>query len=329
MHLTKVNLSIILMQDKYPYPASTDFHGVTMNPDNSMVVSRQGGGAVQQADNDLHLIELWLHGRSHHTKRAYLAEASRFLHFVGKPLPVVRLADLQAFTDTIEGEPTTKSRALAAVKSLLSFGHRLGYLTFDIGRAVKLPPLKNRLAEKILSEDEVHKMLALEPSKRNRAILRLLYSAGLRVSELCHLAWKDVQERKETAQITIYGKGSKTRFILLSEGTWKELNALRDGSDGEAFLFHSFNRRTSTNVNQDGRIDASQVLRIVRAAAMRAGITRPVSPHWLRHAHATHALDRGAPIHLVQATLGHSSTATTGKYLHARPEDSSSRYLGI
>ena len=72
-----------------------------------------------------------------------------------------------------------------------------------------------------------------------------------------------------------------------------------------------------------------EVHRIVKAAAARAGLSAAVSAHWLRHAHASHALDRGAPIHLVQATLGHSSVATTGRYLHARPNDSSSRYLVV
>ena len=65
------------------------------------------------------------------------------------------------------------------------------------------------------------------------------------------------------------------------------------------------------------------------AAAVAAGLGERPSPHWLRHAHATHALERGAPIHLVQATLGHASVATTGRYLHARPTDSSSRYLAV
>ncbi len=73
--------------------------------------------------------------------------------------------------------------------------------------------------------------------------------------------------------------------------------------------------------------------RLVRAAAARVGLPAGkggVSPHWLRHAHATHALEHGhAPIHLVQATLGHASVATTSKYLHARPTDSSARYLGL
>ncbi len=71
------------------------------------------------------------------------------------------------------------------------------------------------------------------------------------------------------------------------------------------------------------------LMRIVRAAANRAGIKKNVSPHWMRHAHASHNLDRGTPIHLVQATLGHSSVAVTGRYLHAKPGDSSARYLAV
>ena len=72
-----------------------------------------------------------------------------------------------------------------------------------------------------------------------------------------------------------------------------------------------------------------RVRRIVKAAAERAGLSVEVSAHWLRHAHASHSLGRGAPIHLVQQTLGHASVATTGRYLHARPTDSSARYLGV
>jgi site-specific recombinase XerD len=71
------------------------------------------------------------------------------------------------------------------------------------------------------------------------------------------------------------------------------------------------------------------VWRIVRAAAERAGIAAGVSPHWLRHAHASHALDRGAPVYLVSSTLGHADLRTTSAYTHARPGDSSARYLGV
>jgi site-specific recombinase XerD len=76
-----------------------------------------------------------------------------------------------------------------------------------------------------------------------------------------------------------------------------------------------------------GHLDPVQVHRIVKAAATRAGLSEAVSAHWLRHAHVSHALDHGAPAHLVQATVGHASLATTSQYAHARPSDSSSRYL--
>ncbi|MDP4005636.1 tyrosine-type recombinase/integrase [Methylobacterium sp. NEAU K] len=72
----------------------------------------------------------------------------------------------------------------------------------------------------------------------------------------------------------------------------------------------------------------ADIHRVVKAAAARAGLPAEVSAHWLRHAHASHSLDRGAPIHLLQATLGYASVATTGRYLHARPSESSARFLG-
>ncbi len=82
-------------------------------------------------------------------------------------------------------------------------------------------------------------------------------------------------------------------------------------------------------VSQKGSLlSTSQTFWIVRRAG-RAGFDKDVSPHWMRHAHASHALDRGAAAHLVHATLGHSSVATTGRYLHARPTESSSKYLAV
>ena len=108
--------------------------------------------------------------------------------------------------------------------------------------------------------------------------------------------------------------------MLLPAGLWRLLLQLRGEAGPDAPVFRSA---------KGGALDPSQVHRIVKAAAARAGLSAAVSAHWLRHAHASHALDRGAPIHLVQATLGHSSVATTGRYLHARPNDSSSRYLVV
>jgi len=277
--------------------------------------------AARQASTDTQLVALWLHGRSVHTQRAYRSDVKRFQAFSGQPLRRVTLGDVQGFADSLlHLSPASRSRILSAIKSLLAFGHRIGYLAYDVGQPLRLPRQKNRLAERILSEADVHRMLALEPSRRDRVLLRLLYAGGLRVSELCALAWRDAQERRDAGQIAVSGKGEKTRGVLLTPATWQELTGLRDGADPNAPIFRS---------RKGGHLDKSQVLRIVRLAGRRAGIDVAVSPHWLRHAHASHALERGCPIHLVQATLGHASVATTGRYLHARPSDSSARYLAV
>ena len=116
----------------------------------------------------------------------------------------------------------------------------------------------------------------------------------------------------------MFGKNGRTRSIALNTAVWLQLLALRGNASQEAPVFPSRSGK---------RLDRGRVRVILRRAAERAGVLEPVSPHWLRHAHASHALDHGAPIHLVQATLGHSSVATTSGYLHARPDDSSSRFL--
>ena len=278
-----------------------------------------------QAVSDAQLIEVWLHGRSPHTQRAYAADVARFLAGAGKPLGHVTLADLQQFADALEDlAPASRYRTISAIKSLLAFGHRIGYLPFDVGRALRLPAIRNRLAERILPEADLHRILSLEPDPRNRAILTLLYASGVRVSELCGLCWRDLQPNGDGGQITVFGKGGQTRSIQIPASVWKLVTGVRTSqSTADDPLFRS------RKVANGGRLRSVAVLRIVRKAAARAGIELPVSPHWFRHAHASHALDRGAPIHLVQATLGHSSITTTGRYLHARPQDSSSRFLPL
>jgi integrase/recombinase XerD len=119
----------------------------------------------------------------------------------------------------------------------------------------------------------------------------------------------------------VYGKGDKTRVVVLPGELWSQLLQLRSGAGEDEPVFASRNR------DRGGHMHRYSVDRIVKAAAKRAGIQGDVSPHWLRHAHASHALERGAKIHLVQATLGHSSVAVTSRYLHARPEESSGLYL--
>lgn len=291
---------------------------------NELVPVPSNGNVIpRQADSDDHLLELWLHGRSEHTQRAYRADAGRFFDAVQKPLHRVTLGDLQDFAgQLVESglQPSSVYRTMSAVKSLFAFGQRLGYLPFDVARPLRLPTLRDGLAERILDETDVLRMIALEQMPRNKAILLTLYAGGFRVSEASALKWNDLQRRDSAGQITVFGKGGKTRTVLMPGSVWTALMSLRGEAGDDAPVFRS---------RKGGHLDESQVWRIVRKAADRAGIDKDVSCHWLRHAHASHALDRGAPIHLVQATLGHSSISTTGKYLHARPNESSGDYLPV
>ena len=287
------------------------------------VVGPSGLGPASDGTQDTKLLELWLSTKtSRHTRRAYATDAGRFLRFVAKPLSWVTLSDFQQFAAHLgEGtvKPATQNRALTAVKSLLSFAQQTGYLPFNVGVAVKLLPDRDKLALRILEESEVAKLIEAAPEGRDRVLLKLLYVSGVRVSELCGLKWCDAVPRQEGGQITVFGKGGKTRSILLKPKSWQQLLSIRGEAGAVDSVFPS--RKGG------GHLDSSQVRRIVYAAARKAGLEQQVSPHWMRHAHASHALDRNAPIHLVQATLGHASVSTTGRYLHARPTESSSFYL--
>jgi len=278
-----------------------------------------GGGRVVQADTDAQVVALWLHGKSANTRRAYGREARQFMAFTGKTLPTTTLGDMQAYADDLESRLSQSSRvrALAAIKSLLSFAHLIGYLPVNVGAAEKLPAVKDTLAERIVSLDVVALVIAGERSARNRTLLRVLYYSGLRASEVCGLRWRDVASRDGGAvQVTVQGKGGKTRAVVLPAHVAAELLALRGEARGDDPVF----------LGRGGALTSGQVWRIVKAAGARAGVP-DMSPHWLRHACASHALERGATTALVRDTLGHASLATTSRYLHARPGDSAGLYL--
>lgn len=293
-----------------------------MNPNNEVIVVASTAAVVPATMGDDAIIRPWLHGKASSTQTAYARDVKRFQNFVTKPLKAVTLDDLQGYMDTLNGlAPATRARRINAIKSLFTFAQRTGYMPFNVAAAVQPAPVKNVLAERILSEADVHALLTLEKNRRNHALLRTLYAAGLRVSEAAGLRWRDLLVRDGGGQVTVFGKGGKTRAVLLPQSVWDEVLALRGqaGPDGAVFASRK----------GGGPLTIAQVGVIVKAAANRAGLGDAVSPHWLRHAHASHALDRGAPIHLVQSTLGHASLTTTSRYTHARPGESSGRYLAV
>ncbi|MGB3208431.1 MAG: site-specific integrase [Crinalium sp.] len=179
------------------------------------------------------------------------------------------------------------------------------------------PKSKDTLSQKILGEDVVKAMIATESNQRNVLILKVLYYGGLRVSELAGLTWEDLQGDR----ITVFGKGSKTRVVRLTPSLSTELQNYRNNASNDEPIF------CSRKGKGKGFLSREYLTNLVKKAAKRVGASDAVSAHWLRHAHASHSLDKGCPISLVQATLGHSNVATTSKYLHAKPNESSSLFL--
>lgn len=281
---------------------------------------------VAQATSDQGMLELWLRKhRNPNTKSAYAGDARVFRAFVSKPLHQVTVDDLEDFADSLVGlADATQSRRLSAVKSLIAYACQVRYLQLDVGAPVQLPKIKDTLSERIMTEDAVQHLLWSANSrpgrnaKRNAALLRLLYGAGLRISEACGLRWRDMVARDDAGQCTAFGKGGKTRVILLPKSLWDRIYLLRGAGGPDDPVFRS---------RKGGALNRCQVHRIVKAAAKRAKLPLAISAHYLRHSHASHALDRGAPVHVVQTTLGHASLQTTTRYSHARPGDSSARYL--
>jgi integrase/recombinase XerD len=285
------------------------------------------------AREDATIIELWLHSkRSKHTQKAYIRDINDFYDFLQQndrsiTVKGVTLKDIQDYAEHLKSEykeTSTQARKIATVKSLLTFASQMRYTDFNVGAAQPLPEGKDKLAQRILSTSQVQNIIyEARDNKRNHAMLLLLYGSGIRCAELCGLQWEDVQETAIGGQITVFGKRNKTRSIPLHKVVWDELITLRPENVQSAdYVFQS---RKSTN---QGRLTEVQVWRIVKGYAEKAGIKR-ASTHWFRHAHATHAMEKGAPLRLIQATLGHADLRTPSRYQHVRPDASSSQFLDL
>ena len=217
----------------------------------------------------------------------------------------------------------TARQYVLRIKSLLGYAHKLGYTPFNAGATIKVRSESSHrgatLAKRIVSEVEVSLLIRAAPSKRDRVLLEVAYAGGLRVSELVALAWADVLPRDQgRVQLNVLGKGGKVRQVVLPAIVSRSLLSLRGDAGANDPVFAKRN---------GGRLTERAVNKMVKRAAEAAGINTAVSPHWLRHAHGSHAIERGASLPQVQATLGHGNISTTSGYLHARPDDSSGLVL--
>jgi integrase/recombinase XerC len=210
----------------------------------------------------------------------------------------------------------SQGRALSAVRSLFRFACREGILEANPAQAVRTPKAPTILPRH-LRPGEVESLIEApegdEPLvRRDRAILELLYAAGLRVSELVGLDWTDVDLSARV--VRVMGKGSKERMVPFgrpaAEALRRWLDAwetVRDANDDAAPVF--LNHRGS-------RLTDRSVRRVIDKWVEAAAVARGVHPHTLRHTFATHLLENGADLRAIQELLGHSSLSTTQRYTH-------------
>ncbi len=272
-----------------------------------------------RARNDDELIKSWLASlTSVHTRRNFAKTVDRFREALATDLRTATVEDAREAMGAITSglSDATTQQYLLRVKSLLSYAHKLGYAPFNAGVTIKVKPDQSRaqLAKHIISEMEVGLLIREAASTRDEVMLKTLYAGGLRVSEIVALSWADVIDRENKVQLSVTGKGGRVRQVLLPEAVSTQLFALRGDAGANAPVFAA---------RHSGPLSERAVNYMIKRTAVRAGVSGTVSPHWLRHAHGSHALDRGATLAEVQTTLGHANVATTSGYLHARPDTSS------
>lgn len=271
----------------------------------------------------------WIYQKSPNTRRYYQRIWHEFLSLFEASISSfkeIQIGHLVIFLKTKDQlKPASRNLAKNSLSSFLTFLTKTGYLTKNPGIALESIRVPDRVGTKILSQAQVLRMYECEKSPRNRAIIKLLYFSGIRVGELCNLKFADVRARSHSEYaLQILGKGGVIRNILIPKILIDEINVYHESLNLEKSPdTHLFLSKRSPF----GKLCPEQVFRIIKNAAKRAKIDPLPSPHWFRHTSATHALENGAPIHVVQKTLGHSSVATTGRYLEANPNESNSKWL--
>ncbi|NJL52470.1 MAG: tyrosine-type recombinase/integrase [Hydrococcus sp. SU_1_0] len=273
-----------------------------------------------KATIDSEIIVSWLSDKSKSSRITYGGAIVQFLGFTGKTLADVRLEDIQQWVRSFElrnySQYTIKVK-VCTIKSLLTYCYEVGYLPINVGKRVKPPNPKQGLSQRILDNHEVEKLILATQPGRDRLLFSLIYACGLRVSEICALTCHDLTPRNDGGQALIYGKGQKSRIVLIPAQLWQKLMELPRSEKTDA-VFYSYRHNP---------LDRTWIHKLLKKAAVKAGINPLASSHWLRHSHATHALEGGCDLHLLQQSLGHADLGTTQKYLHARPDQGSSQHL--
>ncbi len=253
---------------------------------------------------------------SDHTVRAYRKDLDEFYEYVKTEPDQIDMIDVRGFiADQIKKglNKITVSRRLSSIRSFFKFLHREGYILSNPAKLVSNPRVP-KLLPRFLSVDDVFSLIekpegiGLIPS-RDKAILELLYSSGLRVSELSGLNIDDLNTKESLVKIK--GKGKKERIVPVGS---KAVEAVKSYMI-ERLLIKSKDKALFLN-RMGTRLTDRGVRRIVVKYARALAMNGQIGPHTLRHSFASHLLQGGADLRVIQELLGHSSLSTTQKYTH-------------
>ncbi len=252
------------------------------------------------------ITDLALRGYSKHTIKAYRLTMERALAFCGKHYKKITTQDLKKFLLFLQRDKKCSLRTIHRHINALRTFYRL--FEMDIADKIQLPKVEKALPT-FLNVGEVELLLSSIFNKRDLAIVRLLYASGLRVSELVSLNKDSIEGNR--VRVTS-GKGKKDRIVFVDDGTLQLIDEyVGERTDEDSALF----------VNKRGKRLTDRYIEIlVKMHAKRAGISKKVTPHTLRHTFATHLLQNQANIVVIKDLLGHASLSTTQIYTHVTDE---------
>lgn len=276
---------------------------------------------VTRANSDPEIILSWLTNKqSTHTIQQYTCTIQQFMEFTGKDLSSVMLEDIQDYLRSLtlrKQKVSTIKVKLMIIKSLFSYCVKTGYLKVNPASMIENPKVNETISEKLLTVKDVKQLIDHALTTRDKLLVKVMFGLGLRVSETVNLKWSNFRVSDEVVNVSLIGKGSKQRTILVIRNLWEELQQLKQ--DGIDYLFTAYQR------NSPLRRNSAHTL--LKKIAKRAGLSDQLSCHWLRHSHATEAIKGGCDLSLLQQSLGHSSITTTQKYLCLRVGEGSGNYI--
>ncbi len=292
------------------------------------VMANEPQAAQGDADIDRYLSYLLTEkGLSANTMEAYGRDLNHFHHFaIGRGCADIRSVDTADIIDYLRElrngglSPRSRGRHLVTLRGLYRYLLQFSLISKDPVRNIDLPKLTMKLPD-VLNSDEVQRLLEAPDNKtprglRDGAMLELTYASGLRVSELVHVRVREVN--LEAGFVRVFGKGAKERVVPIGQFALERISRYLDA--GRPLLL----KGVTSDVLFVGRagkaLSRQSFWMIIKKYAKKAGITKNVKPHSLRHSFASHLLEGGADLRAVQMMLGHSDITTTQIYTHVVQE---------